>query len=147
MRNRYLLARAVLLRHLKAHLKASHPNVQVHQFESPLDSNFQKYLNACGAYFIMTHDGANTTPIEKDPLLKRLEQDKFALVEDEELHRRKVFRASILAFITNGYNVALVNGLEWQDTKVVPPTSKTKYASIDNVVDHDHGCRRRPPKV
>ncbi|KAL8664973.1 MAG: hypothetical protein Q9168_007806 [Polycauliona sp. 1 TL-2023] len=113
----YLLARAIIIRHLEVHLPLSHPTVKVYNFSSVLDPAFQNYLNASGAYFIMTHDGANPSPPSKDSRLKRHKLD-LPSVEREEHRRRLMFRTTIFAVIDRGYNIALIDGLEWMDTKV-----------------------------
>ena len=45
--------------------------------------------------------------------------DIKAKIEEEELSRKTLFRTMICFLINHGYNVALINGLEWQDTKVI----------------------------
>ncbi|KAI4223032.1 MAG: hypothetical protein LQ349_007511 [Xanthoria aureola] len=117
-RNRYLLARAIIVRHLEVHLHASHPAVKIYTFSSVLDPLFQDYLKASGAYFIMTHDGANPCPPDQDPQLKGQESD-IESIEREEFRRRVMFRSSIFAMIDQGYNIALIDGLEWMDTKIM----------------------------
>lgn len=44
--------------------------------------------------------------------------NKLGQIEIQEGSRKIVFRAMICDLINRGYNIALVNGLEWQDTKV-----------------------------
>lgn len=116
-RNNYLLARAIVIRHLQVHLPVSHPTVKIYTFSSVLDSVFQDYLKASGAYFIMTHDGANPSPLNQDPQLKRQEFNVESIAR-EEFRRRVMFRTTIFAMIDQGYNIALIDGLEWMDTKV-----------------------------
>ncbi|KAL9602428.1 MAG: hypothetical protein Q9219_001852 [cf. Caloplaca sp. 3 TL-2023] len=118
-REKYLLARAVIIRHLTVHLPTSHPTTKIFVFESVLDHAFQDYLMASGAYFILTHDGAHPVPIEKDPQLLEKEEPDLERIRDEELRRRATFRTTIFYFIDHGYNVALIDGLEWMDTKVM----------------------------
>ncbi|KAL8779643.1 MAG: hypothetical protein Q9213_006834, partial [Squamulea squamosa] len=117
-RNKYLLARAIIIRHLELHLQQTLPTVKLYSFASALEPTFQAYLSASGAYFIMTHDGANPTPVDRDPRLQRL-QDDTASIESEELRRRAMFRSTIFSFIDQGYNIALIDGLEWMDTKIM----------------------------
>ena len=116
-RSKYLLARAIIIRHLEVRLHLSHPTVKIYTFSSALDPLFQRYLNASGAYFIMTHDGANPSPADKDPRLKGQKLDVES-IQSEELRRRVMFRTTIFAAIDRGYNIALIDGLEWMDTKV-----------------------------
>lgn len=118
LHEKYLLARAVIMRHLTLNLPNSHPVIKVLNFESALDHAFQKYLTASGAYFIMTHDGANPVPPERDPRLLKNDGLNLGLIEHEDLQRRAALRTTIFYFINHGYNVALIDGLEWMDTKV-----------------------------
>lgn len=67
----------------------------------------------------MTHDGANPVELEADQLAIHRNPDlDFAAVEREELQRRATFRTTIFSLLDHGYNVALVDGLQWMDTKV-----------------------------
>ncbi|KAL8773244.1 MAG: hypothetical protein Q9209_001922 [Squamulea sp. 1 TL-2023] len=117
-RNKYLLARAIIIRHLEVHLQQTHPTIKLYTFVSPLEPRFQAYLSASGAYFMMTHDGANPTPVDKDPRLQQ-RQDDIASIESGELRRRAMFRSTIFSVIDQGYNIALIDGLEWMDTKIM----------------------------
>lgn len=121
-REKYLLARAIIIRHLTVHLRTSHPNIKVLTFASAPDEGFQEYLLSSGAYFVMTHDGANPLDLDVDhPVLERSPDLDFATVEREELQRRATFRSAIFSILDHGYNVALIDGLEWMDTKVSGP--------------------------
>lgn len=118
-RDKYLLARAIVIRHLKVHLKISHPTIRVLAFQSVTDEAFQEYLLASGAYFVMTHDGANPSDLESDrSVQERIPGLDLAAVEREELQRKVRFRSTIFSILEQGYNVALIDGLEWMDTKV-----------------------------
>ncbi|KAL8736319.1 MAG: hypothetical protein Q9181_002497 [Wetmoreana brouardii] len=119
LRTQYLLARATIIRHLTVHLSTLHPNIKVLKFNSAVDPAFQGYLKASSAYFVMTHDGANPVPLDRDPRLTRNRNLHLETIERHELQRRRVFRRSIFCFIDLGYNVALVDGLEWLDTKIM----------------------------
>ncbi|KAI4117463.1 MAG: hypothetical protein LQ345_002301 [Seirophora villosa] len=119
-RSKYALARAIVIRHLIVHLQTSHPAIKVLQFPSALDEAFQAFLVASGAYFIMTHDGANPVELEADQLAIHRNPDlDLAAVEREELQRRATFRTTIFSLLDHGYNVALVDGLQWMDTKIM----------------------------
>ena len=100
---KYLLAREAIIRHLQAHLPKSYPSIEIHTFTHLQSSKFAEYLLDSGVYFIMCHDGAL-------PLLVRPQRD--------EKVRRAKFRGMIHWLVARGYNVALINGLEWMDTKV-----------------------------
>lgn len=119
-RCKYLLARSVLLRHLRRNLPHAHPTIHVHNFNSPLAAEFKDYLMVSGAYFMLCHDGAKATrPTKKKP---KIHLDGTIQAHAYEKSSKKVaFRSLIYLMINRGYNVALINGLEWMDTKVDPP--------------------------
>lgn len=66
----------------------------------------------------MTHDGANPVSEWKDPVVQSLPEEAQAEVQQQEASRKTLFRTMICFLISQGYNVALINGLEWHDTKV-----------------------------
>ncbi|TKA25301.1 hypothetical protein B0A50_06205 [Salinomyces thailandicus] len=111
---KYLLARAAIIRHLQVNLSESHPTIQVNVFPSYQSEDFAKYLSASGPYFVMMHDGAQP---EKRAGKHMAAED--AAVEKSPTSQRVGLRQMVLQFIGQGYNVALVNGLEWRDTKVM----------------------------
>ena len=120
-RPKYDLARSVIIAHLRANLKTSHTNVKLFTFPSLQDVAFRKYLRTYGTYFIMCHDGASTkTAPSLDLDTENAEAINIESSEKESLYIT-AFRHMIFDFIANGYNVALVNGLEWLDTKVFEP--------------------------
>jgi hypothetical protein len=95
-RSKYLLARAVILRHLSINLPAIQPKILVQNFPSLQSDAFVDYLSSESVYFVMCSDGA----------LQSSEQ-------------KKMFRWMIYWFIEHGYNAALINSLEFLDTKVM----------------------------
>ena len=110
LKNFYLLARSVVIRHLEYHLPRSHPDFELHTFTSINDANFGKYLESSGIYFVMCHDGAHAQAVSnrKDEVLDT------SKVNWPRLALRKIIRY----FIGSGFNIALINGLEIKDTKV-----------------------------
>lgn len=117
-RPKYLLARAAIQRHLSVNLRESHPNLEIHSFASEQDAAFREYLKATGVYFVMCHDGANPGPLSADLSLPRANEEEQAEVDAQETSRKVAFRTMICWLINESYNVALINGLEWADTKV-----------------------------
>lgn len=118
-RSKYLLARSVLLRHLRRYLPRSHPTIHVHTFNSAVSSDFREYLMLSGAYFMLCHDGAS--PISSSGASSEISDDIIqADIGNTSSNRVKkaFFRSLICLMIDRGYNVALINGLEWRDTKV-----------------------------
>ncbi|KAI9783682.1 MAG: hypothetical protein M1839_003530 [Geoglossum umbratile] len=103
--NFYLLARAIILRHLKSNLPETHPNIEIHHFSSIYDPTFSEYLESSGVYFVMCHDGATQTQSETEA--------------PDNKSTKVAFRKMIRRFILPGFSVALINGLEVRDTKVM----------------------------
>ncbi len=115
---KYTLARAAIIRHLSVHLPKSQPSIELHVFRSYFDPRFQQYLHASGVYFVMCHDGANPVPASQDHLILAKSEAERTQIEHEETSRKLALRTMICWLIRQGYNVALINGLEWADTKV-----------------------------
>lgn len=125
-RSKYLLARAAIHRHLSVNLQGTHANLGVYSFATEQDDSFREYLKTFGVYFMMCHDGANPLPLSTDTsgtLSPRATEEEQAEIEAYEISRRIVFRRMICWLIHESYNVALINGLEWADTKVVCATA------------------------
>ncbi len=101
----YLFARSITIRHLKAHLPRSHLSIDLQTFESVYDARFDTYLETSGAYFFLCHDGASSA-IE------------HRLQKKHTFPTKLLYRSMIYSLMKRGYNVALINGLEWMDTKV-----------------------------
>ena len=66
----------------------------------------------------MCHDGANPVPSSTDLSMPRANEEEQAEVNAQETSRKVAFRTMINWLINESYNVALINGLEWADTKV-----------------------------
>ncbi|KAK6079013.1 DEAD/DEAH box helicase [Seiridium cupressi] len=109
---KYHLARDALIHHLKVNLPRSHPSIAINTFPSYGSKEFAKYLSVTGPYFLMVHDGAQ--PLQRQS--KHMEDD---LTEAEPSDQKVALRLMILNLIGRGYNIALINGLEWRDTKVM----------------------------
>lgn len=100
-RAKFLLARAVILRHLQVNLARVSSPIRILVFSSLSSSTFEAALAGNGYMFIMMNDGAAD-----------------ACDCPEHARDKTALRLAICAIITQGYNVALINGLEWRDTKV-----------------------------
>ncbi|OCL04189.1 P-loop containing nucleoside triphosphate hydrolase protein [Glonium stellatum] len=131
-REKYLLARAVIFRHLQVNLNAEQPSIQLHVFPSFGCEAFKEYLESVGIYFIMCHDGALSVVSNQKSKSAKLEMPEKAkdVQQDEYYHSKIMFRSMIYWFVTRGYNAALVNGLEWQDTKVLTTILEGWYRQI-----------------
>lgn len=117
---KYYLAREAIIRHLQAGLAKSQPGIAVKNFDSYVANDFVNYLSETGPYFVMMHDGAEAAQ-RKD---KHVLMNEAGSVVDD---RRVVAREMILHFLGKGYNVALINGLEWRDTKIMTMVLETKH--------------------
>ena len=117
-RPKYLLARAAIQRHLEINLRESHPYLEIHSFTSEQDTAFRDYLKSTGVYFVMCHDGANPGPLSTNPSTSGVKEGESLRIDAQETSRKIAFRSMICWLINEGYNVALINGLEWADTKV-----------------------------
>ncbi|KAF1981705.1 P-loop containing nucleoside triphosphate hydrolase protein [Aulographum hederae CBS 113979] len=135
---KYLLARAAVIRHLQVNLTAAHPEIRVQVFKNVEAPDFVQYRDAAGLYFMMCHDGA-ILPSLKPALIEQGARTRASSVdgeatvdgdsEDDEdfpddfvAHAedaKGALRNMICLFVFQGYNVALINGLEWMDTKVM----------------------------
>jgi hypothetical protein len=115
-RARYLLTRSIIKRHLAVHLPHSHPNFAVNVFPSLKSPEFQEYLRLTPIHFVMTHDGSQrsiTCAPEANPLDAEIQS------VDDENHRTKILlRGMIWSFNIHKLNVALINRIEFRDSKV-----------------------------
>ncbi|KAI9840404.1 MAG: hypothetical protein M1838_004074 [Thelocarpon superellum] len=114
-REKYLLARAAIIRHLHQFLPETHPSLQLLLFASIRGAEFERYLSSTGVYFVVCHDGARPARAMAADADRSHHQSTGPVHELEKL----AFRGMIWWFIHHGYNVALVNGLEWRDSKVI----------------------------
>ncbi|KAJ5042660.1 hypothetical protein J3E72DRAFT_253800 [Bipolaris maydis] len=143
---KYALARSVIFRHLARNL-SSDKRIMFKRFNSFTDDEFVKYLNESGTYFVMCHDGAmpdaaksNSAALRSDSGqdLKACEGDRMFLRETKNSasspsagHLHKVnLRAMILWFMSNRYNVALINELQCADSKASLPVLLSRRAMI-----------------
>lgn len=119
---KYLLARAAIIRHLQVHLPDAVEETEVHTFPSTSSDEFADYLRATDIYFVLCHDGASFTDIRKRMLLQNdlgsLQSEDTSVKERHQTYKSS-FRTFIYGMMQRGYSAALVNGLEWLDTKVV----------------------------
>ncbi|KAL1297753.1 hypothetical protein AAFC00_006291 [Neodothiora populina] len=90
-------------------LATADSGIEITVFPSMHDKAFSEYLEKSGVYFIMAHDSA--VPMH--------DVDNSALNKEDVERCQTAYRSMIMTFIQKGYNVALINGLEWRDTKVM----------------------------
>ncbi|PSN74496.1 P-loop containing nucleoside triphosphate hydrolase protein [Corynespora cassiicola Philippines] len=136
VREKYLLARAAVIRHLKVNLKATHPEIEVHVFTSVRAESFSSYLEQNDHFFVMCHDGASSASPQKRsaPVRDLGARDEEHGSEESALQSKTRFRLLIFWFMQNGYNAVLLNGLEWRDTKAIA-TVLEQPRIIDSDID------------
>ena len=115
---KYFLARTVVRRHLEVNLAQSWPSIRIETFQSLQDQAFQRYLDSTGVYFIMCHDGASMASSLTSPRDIASDDAMTTDFTQFEKARKLRFRSMILKLMKQGYNIALINGLEFIDTKV-----------------------------
>lgn len=121
---KYLLAREAIIRHLQANLSSTHPDIKVNVFESYEGKDFSDYLQRTSLYFMMTHDGAS--PVDRKGM--HMGQETQTVPGAQRVPLRRMLQS----FLARGYNVALVNGLEWVDTKVMTMVLEPRSRSALN---------------
>ncbi|ESZ96877.1 hypothetical protein SBOR_2742 [Sclerotinia borealis F-4128] len=100
-RGRYLLARTAIKQHLHHKLPLSHPEIVINTFPSLESQEFSSYLQLTPIHFVMSHDGAATA--------KQTPSSKEA---------KTILRGMIWSFNCLKLNVALINRIEFRDSKV-----------------------------
>lgn len=119
---KYLLARAAIIRHLQVNLRPVHSDIEIKVFPSTTSEAYEEYLRTTDVYFILCHDGASTQDVRKRAALQK---DLNALsAEEKSLHERhEQYKSSLRTFVygmmQRGYSAALINGLEFEDTKAI----------------------------
>jgi hypothetical protein len=115
-RSRYLLVRSIIKRHLAIHLPDAHPNLQVNVFPTLKSPEFQDYLRLCPIHFVMAHDGSPKS-ITSAPGVLPLDADTQP-ADDDEKWTKILLRGMIRSFNVHRLNVALINRIEFRDSKV-----------------------------
>ncbi len=129
VRAKFRLAREVVIHHLMTHRESYEP-VALRLFDGTFDPNFLKYLENAGNYFVMCHDGTSGgvslgQHLTAAQQLERKRKD-FVYPADRtgrgtvtDLPETLMLRAMIIDFIDRGLGVALINSVEFRDTKVI----------------------------
>ncbi|KAI9654762.1 MAG: hypothetical protein M1821_005756 [Bathelium mastoideum] len=142
-REKFLLARTSIIRHLRINFDKDSANSIVHEFPSLESPMFKEFLQQHGMYFVMCHDGAKRASPREIP------SAGLANATQKRIPRKAVVARVIVAhFMREGYNVVLINGLVWQDTKVmtmvlesssrgIPQFDLTIPQLINDRIEHD----------
>jgi hypothetical protein len=133
LHDRYLLAREAIIQHLIAVRVQPSQFFQALRFDSYESDEFKAHLISSGAYLFMCHDGASspyskddtasdtdTSDSESESSSDELEDgpSKDSYVDKRGEISRFTFRMMIYWFVEQGYNLSLINSLEFRDTKV-----------------------------
>jgi hypothetical protein len=140
LQERYLLAREAITQHLLSIQDQVSESFRVLRFESPQSEEFSAHLTSSGSYLLMCHDGAFTNRSEEEGSSESENSDSEGSEsdsDDSELEdgdsdndsdasslptrtetSKYKLRAMIRWFSDRGYNIALINSLEFRDTKV-----------------------------
>ncbi|CZS88239.1 related to SKI2-antiviral protein and putative helicase [Rhynchosporium graminicola] len=136
---RYLLARSVIKRHLTRHLPSACPNVVINTFPALESAGFSEYLNSTPVYFVMTHDGSRRES-KKSETSGNNRNEKVA---------KASLRTMIWWFNTNGLNAALINRIEFRDSKVFTmivesftASSKLKLAMAGDLIKRSQAAKQ-----
>ncbi len=127
-RAKFRLAREVVIHHLMVHRERYQP-VALRLFDSTADPSFLTYLANAGNYFVMCHDGGDGgislgQHLTAAQQLERKRRDFLYPADRPErgngaqAPETLALRATIIAFIERGLGVALINSVEFRDTKV-----------------------------
>lgn len=129
-----LLTREILIRHLRLNLPPNQSTLQIRVFSSMHSKDFTSYLTNTGVYFFMCHDGAATGA---STTYGSASNNETRSKPPARLRNKIAFRYMIYEFIRQGYNVALVNGLEWKDSKVclLSYASIAEYSTLRFAID------------
>jgi len=143
---KYLLARAAIIRHLQANLRPVHPDIEVKVFPSTTSEAFDQYLSVTDIYFILCHDGASMKDVRKRAILQKdlesLNSESSSLEKRHEQYKASL-RTLIYSMMQRGYSAALINGLEYQDTKAIASVlehSRAMTLKVSQTVSHN--CKR-----
>ncbi|CAI7648061.1 unnamed protein product [Penicillium glandicola] len=130
---RYLLAREAIIQHLVSVRVQPSQFFQALRFDSFQSDEFKAHLISSGAYLFMCHDGAfsehdkDDTASDIDSSDSESDSDsdhengdyKGSFVDKRGEISRFKLRAMVYWFVVHGYNLALINTLEFRDTKVM----------------------------
>lgn len=132
IREKYHLARAAIIRHLHVNLKLVLPDIEVNVFPSVSSDAFGKYLRETDLFFILCNDGTDPRALRKRNILRKslnALEDEIHEDQEDELRVKIAFRQLIRWFMNQRYNIVLINGFEWQDTKAIATVLETSRDS------------------
>ncbi|KAI1973257.1 hypothetical protein LOZ51_005071 [Ophidiomyces ophidiicola] len=131
LRPRYLFAREAIIQHL---CQNAAPSIEIKIFKNYRLEDFRVHLPSSGAYFFMCHDGALSESIESRGIDSDIEESDESESEDDyseddisgetplgsQSSRSKFdLRLMINWLMSHGYNIALINSVEFKDSKIM----------------------------
>lgn len=129
--HKFLLTRETFIRHMQVSTEQRKLGCVLYLFRSIHSNDFNEYLAKADVYFFMCHDGASLPTLnlsQSHPygMNRLIDPSRAALGITIESgnglrhHRcqKTGLRFIIYEFTRRGYGVALINGLEWKDSKV-----------------------------
>lgn len=143
--DRYLLAREAIIQHLLAVSKELKHGFDVQLFESYHSDAFEEHLLSSGAYVFMCHEGdmdeiddiddidniSDDDDNTSDGEWQEDDSDNDDTADNEDENTKLRVSNSVIGlrlmihwFIMHGCNIALINNLEFRDTKVWIYTKK-----------------------
>jgi hypothetical protein len=139
--DKYRLARAAIIRHLQVNLQPIHNNIEIKVFSSISSGAFEEYQKSTDIYFVLCHDGALSKDARKKAGSSQIDGRSF---QDHQQQYKTSLRMFIYAMMQQGYSTALINGLEYQDTKVmasVLENSRALSIEVPKTVSSRHNTK------
>ena len=112
--HKYLLARSIIVKILELFCQGDQASVELHRFTSLRDQSLKSYLEDSAIYFICCNDGAAPL-VALETELDEESHEKRRLQEQSKLF----LRSTICWFLGRGHDVVLINGMQFQDMKVM----------------------------
>jgi hypothetical protein len=146
--DRYMVAREVIIQHLISVSRQSSSMFATHKFDSVESDEFTSFLAKSGVYLFLCHDGAFVEHDQTDEEEDSDEEDsseedsseedicdcngsedgtaavsndgnpEAPLIYSHEMITKIKLRMMIRWLVAHGHNIALINSLEFRDTKV-----------------------------
>ena len=114
--HKYLLARSVIIKALEVFCQGNQTSVELHRFASLTDPLLEKYLKESAVYFVCCNDGAGS---RMAPEAKLGKAEQAPADQNIQRLRRIYLRSTICWFMSRGHDVVLINGMQFQDMKVM----------------------------
>ncbi|KAL5335419.1 DEAD/DEAH box helicase [Aspergillus crustosus] len=132
---KYRLAREAILQHLLQNIPAAVASIKVKCFQTYQSDDFKDYLQSVGAYFLMCHDGTSPTPrdpagdhkVPREADISLSDEEPYSALEPGVCFAAAVkvcptkilLRSMIHWFVSHGYNISILNSVEFRDSKIL----------------------------